>query len=635
MAVTTAVLSGNIADLGLDIETKYLSRVVLVVESNTAGSLLRDTFGNTLLAGAKRVTVDKSTGAFSQTFVTTNSADIVPAADRLYKATLIYPSGHPGAGNDVVSSGWFAFTADATLADVWQGIEVTAVSTAVYASISNSVTAAQTAETNAETAQAAAEAARDDAVDISNISTSDAVVEALVKNTGGAGPLTSAALSATYADKTAVNTFTAGTQRFTKNDDPAIGPEHHFEGYNGAWGYGIDVAATIQSRDWVPVFKKLNKARTFADGATTNGSPTLTSATANFGSVAVGRTITGAGIPGGTTILSVQSRTSATLSANATATATGVSFTIGAGSGVNDIIYVSDNGYRGPSVGIGKPQPDDLFRLQVQAEAADLDQGALRLRVNVGQTADQFIVDADTIPSAFRLTSAGRMRHTASGTTRTAADGATTNASTTLTATLDFTDDDKGRYITGIGIPVGTYIAGVTNATTVTLSQAATATATGLSVTLYVPSTQHRTAGFVPQVQTHPGSGTTVTVLHGLTSLGTAPRAVPTSTVQINTPTGTDATFAMGTNTGNGSFRLIAYDASALVELRTQNASELALATNGTKRIRIGATGSLHFDGGTPVAKPTLPAAATDLATALTLVNAIRSDALIARGLAA
>lgn len=59
-------------------------------------------------------------------------------------------------------------------------------------------TNAETAEASAETAQAAAEAARDAAVDISNISTSDGVVEALVLNTAGAGPLTSAALSATY-----------------------------------------------------------------------------------------------------------------------------------------------------------------------------------------------------------------------------------------------------------------------------------------------------------------------------------------------------------------------------------------------------------------------------------------------------
>lgn len=44
-----------------------------------------------------------------------------------------------------------------------------------------------------------AETARDEAIAITGITTTDAAVEALVKNTGGAGPLTSAALSATIA----------------------------------------------------------------------------------------------------------------------------------------------------------------------------------------------------------------------------------------------------------------------------------------------------------------------------------------------------------------------------------------------------------------------------------------------------
>lgn len=50
-----------------------------------------------------------------------------------------------------------------------------------------------------DTKVAEAEAARDAAVDISNISTSDDVVSTLVEGTGGAGPLTRAALSASYA----------------------------------------------------------------------------------------------------------------------------------------------------------------------------------------------------------------------------------------------------------------------------------------------------------------------------------------------------------------------------------------------------------------------------------------------------
>lgn len=67
----------------------------------------------------------------------------------------------------------------------------------------------------------------------------------------------------------------------------------------------------------------------FTDAATTSSSTTVTSATANFTSADVGRTITGAGIPTSTTIASVTNTTTIVLSAAATATATGVSITLG------------------------------------------------------------------------------------------------------------------------------------------------------------------------------------------------------------------------------------------------------------------------------------------------------------------
>jgi hypothetical protein len=67
----------------------------------------------------------------------------------------------------------------------------------------------------------------------------------------------------------------------------------------------------------------------FTDGVTTSSSTTLTSATAAFTSADVGRTISGSGISGGTTISSVTNGTTIVLSAAATATATGVSITIG------------------------------------------------------------------------------------------------------------------------------------------------------------------------------------------------------------------------------------------------------------------------------------------------------------------
>ena len=67
----------------------------------------------------------------------------------------------------------------------------------------------------------------------------------------------------------------------------------------------------------------------FTDGTTTNASAIVTSLTAGFSSADVGLSISGAGIPANTTILSVQSSTRITLSTNATATASGVTITIG------------------------------------------------------------------------------------------------------------------------------------------------------------------------------------------------------------------------------------------------------------------------------------------------------------------
>lgn len=70
---------------------------------------------------------------------------------------------------------------------------------------------------------------------------------------------------------------------------------------------------------------------TVADGVL-NSTTLVTSATAAFTQADVGRTITGTGIPAGTTITAVASATNATMSQAATATASSVSITIGRGS---------------------------------------------------------------------------------------------------------------------------------------------------------------------------------------------------------------------------------------------------------------------------------------------------------------
>lgn len=85
----------------------------------------------------------------------------------------------------------------------------------------------------------------------------------------------------------------------------------------------------------------LAMGRTLTDVARTSGSAIITSASANFASVDVGRSITGTGIPAATTILSVQSATQATMSANATATATGATVVLADRTGVERAITVA------------------------------------------------------------------------------------------------------------------------------------------------------------------------------------------------------------------------------------------------------------------------------------------------------
>lgn len=88
--------------------------------------------------------------------------------------------------------------------------------------------------------------------------------------------------------------------------------------------------------------------------------------------------------------------------------------------------------------------------------------GVLDLRVPFVQ--DAYAVDADTA--------------------RRVAD-ATTATNTALTsATAAFTSSDVGRLVIGEGIVAGTTISSVTNSTTVVLSQATIATATGVVVTI-------------------------------------------------------------------------------------------------------------------------------------------------------
>ncbi len=98
------------------------------------------------------------------------------------------------------------------------------------------------------------------------------------------------------------------------------------------------------------------------------------------------------------------------------------------------------------------------------------------------------------------------------GAPRSVSDGVTNSTTTITSATMAFVAGDVGATITGVGIPAGTTIASVTNATTAIMSAAATATATG--VTFIFP------AG-LDQTTSNPYTGSQATIDSDLIPIGT------------------------------------------------------------------------------------------------------------------
>lgn len=90
------------------------------------------------------------------------------------------------------------------------------------------------------------------------------------------------------------------------------------QGMDGFLEFSVDVDAKV-----------MHVTRSVADGATTSGSPTVTSATAAFAASDVGAPISATGIPANSTITAVNSATSVTISGNATATGSALAMTIG------------------------------------------------------------------------------------------------------------------------------------------------------------------------------------------------------------------------------------------------------------------------------------------------------------------
>lgn len=192
----------------------------------------------------------------------------------------------------------------------------------------------------------------------------------------------------------AITTATIGTATVTQVNAthvdaiadalPTVGPEMDWKGYSGRWFLGVDVANAPTSRDFV--LTGVRGTYSLTDGATTSGSPTLTSATGGgFVTALIGSSISGSGIPAGTTITGVAGVTSLTMSANATLTAGSVYVTITRNT-AQDLVYLKHRGGLSPTIGLGVTPPDGSARVQISPQDDEPAMGSLRVRVGPTQT---------------------------------------------------------------------------------------------------------------------------------------------------------------------------------------------------------------------------------------------------------
>lgn len=230
---------------------------------------------------------------------------------------------------------------------------------------------------------------------------------------------------------------------------------------------------------------------TYPDGNTTAGSTSLTSRQGRFfyAPDVLGRAITGANIPAGTTVAAVVNPTTLTLSNPATAT--GIApFTIASGQSAGTDAVMAKLTADGSAL---------TYSTYLGGNRADTASGiSVGLGGNVFVTGTTTSTDFPTTDGTIDGTKAGLDRSCGTGidagtglpdgscnTSASFTDGSATAGSPTYTTTTStFNSGDLGRGITGTNIAPGTSIAAVVNSKTITLSAPATGTGSGLGYTV-------------------------------------------------------------------------------------------------------------------------------------------------------
>jgi hypothetical protein len=250
---------------------------------------------------------------------------------------------------------------------------------------------------------------------------------------------------------------------------------------------GVNIHASSEPFH-IPILGEAVVSRTVGDGVL-NSTSTVTSATAAFVAGDVNSYVTGPGIPAGTRIVSVTNATTVVLSAAATTTGSGVALAIGdsvfaapgdtvwEGEGVTSQLTLMSRSLKAAKI---------LIKISAESLRSSDALGASQIMLlnQLRKILDRALLMGDANAGIVGLMNAAGV--TATKHSRTVADGVLNSSTTVTSATAAFTSADVGSGIIGVGIPSGATIASVTNATTVVISAAATATGSGVTLTIAV-----------------------------------------------------------------------------------------------------------------------------------------------------
>lgn len=220
-----------------------------------------------------------------------------------------------------------------------------------------------------------------------------------------------------------------------------------------------------------------NVARQVSD-AVTNSTTTLTSATANFKPLHVGKMVTGTNIPAGTTVSSLTNVTTVVLSQAATGSTSGGTLT------THDGRTVADMSTTNASTTITSATANfSSLDINAKVVGTGIPNGTYIVSINSKTSAVISAAATSTGSSRFLFIQENKASRYVEE------DMVATAASQTITsATAAFTTSDIGKQVTGTNVPNNTYIANVTSATTATLSNVLPYSTTGNRLAIASPT---------------------------------------------------------------------------------------------------------------------------------------------------